>query len=292
MAPLVSGDRSGAALQWGGSVRWSAPGAGATALNRSVESFRKWGYPMHMADEAEFSHLLPSVTSGPFGAASVSEIEGTVDPMHALDILLKKAQQFGAKLVYPSEVTGLSMAGDRVSGVRTSQDSVEADVVVLASGVDTPRLAQMAGLNVPLKTSSGLLAHTTPHQQLIERVALAPGADIKQLPDGRIVTGMDFGATTITEPSKEEGLKLLQNAERFLPGLKGAILEYVTLGHRVLPKDGFPIVGFPDRRPNLYVASMHSGMTLCPIIGEIAAMEILDGATVDLLTPFRLSRFS
>jgi hypothetical protein len=33
-------------------------------------------------------------------------------------------------------------------------------------------------------------------------------------------------------------------------------------------------------------------MTMCPIIGQLAAMEILDGVSVDLLTPYRLSRFS
>ena len=53
-------------------------------------------------------------------------------------------------------------------------------------------------------------------------------------------------------------------------------METVTLGYRVLPRDGFPIVGFPDRRPNLYIAALHSGMTMCPIIGQLAAMEILD----------------
>ena len=69
-------------------------------------------------------------------------------------------------------------------------------------------------------------------------------------------------------------------------------VESVTLGYRVLPVDGFPIVGFPERRPNLYIAAMHSGMTMCPIIGQLAAMEILDGVTVDLLASYRLSRFT
>jgi hypothetical protein len=65
----------------------------------------------------------------------------------------------------------------------------------------------------------------------------------------------------------------------------------MTLGHRVLPQDGFPIVGFPERRPNLYIAALHSAMTMGPIIGQLAAMEILDGVEVDLFAPYRLSRF-
>ena len=41
-----------------------------------------------------------------------------------------------------------------------------------------------------------------------------------------------------------------------------------------------------------YVAAMHSGITLSPFIGQVAAMEILDGAHVDLLKPYRPSRFA
>ena len=236
--------------------------------------------------------MLPAVNPGSFGAASFSSLEGTVDPMHALIVLLHKAEQFGAKVEYPCEVTGLDMAGDRVRGVQTTRGPMEADVVVLASGVDTPRLAQMAGVNVPLKESSGLLAHTTPQARILDSVALGPGADIKQGLDGRIVTGRDFGPSNATDTSLEVGERLLKNAERYIEKLKGVPVESVTLGYRVLPEDGFPIVGFPERRPNLYIAAMHSGMTMCPIIGQLAAMEILDGATVDLLTSYRLSRFT
>ena len=277
-------------MQWGGSVQWTAPGNGSEALKRRIDRFRQWGYPMHLADETEFARLLPRVTPGPFGAACFSDLEGTVDPMHALGVLLKKAQEFGARLEYPAEVTGLDLRSG-LAGVQTTRGLVEADVLVLASGVDTPRLAQMAGVKVPLKESAGLLAHTAPHARLIDRVTLAPGADIKQTPDGRITTGTDFGATSTFDTSKETGMKLLENAQRFLPGLKGATLDYVTLGHRVLPEDGFPIIGFADKHPNLYIACMHSGMTMAPIIGQLAATEILDRAEIDLLSTFRLSRF-
>ncbi len=272
-------------VQWGETVQWSPSGAPATALGKTVNMYRRWGYPSHLIDEAEFSRLLPGVTPGPFGAALFSELEGTVDPVHATNALLKKAQQFGAKVEYPCEVTGIAKGS-----VATSRGPIETDVLVLASGTDTPRLAQMAGIRVPLKNSPGLLAHTAPQARWLDRIALAPGANIKQNPDGRIVTGTDFAASAITAPSREAGDKLLKNAAQFLPKLKDVSLETVTLGHRVLPEDGLPIVGFAGA--GLYIAAMHSGMTLAPIIGQLAAMEILDSAAVDLLTPFRLSRFS
>ena len=168
---------------------------------------------------------------------------------------------------------------------------MEADFRVLAAGVDTPRLAKLMQIDVPLKESPGILAHMAPAARMVERVAMAPGANIKQNPDGRIVTGTDFGGASTLDTSKEFGEKLLENARKFLPRMKDTRLETVTLGYRVLPKDDHPIVGFVEKCPNVYIAAMHSGITLSPLIGQIAATEILDGASVDLLKDFRPSRF-
>ena len=279
-------------VQWGGSVEWYPPGADAAELRQSVERHQRWGYSTRLIDDsADVTRLLPAISPGPFGVGCFSDQEGTVDPMHALGVLLAKAQQLGAKIEYPCEITGLSLAGNRVRAIQTSRGPMEADALVLACGVDTPRLARIAGVNVPLKESPGVLAHTTPQAAMLGRVALAPGANMKQNHDGRIVTGTDFGGSPVNDSSPEFGKKLLQNAGRFLEKLKGASLEKVTLGHRVMPEDELPIVGFSPRCPNLYIAAMHSGITLSPVIGQFAAAEILDAAAVDLLKPYRPSRF-
>ena len=80
-------------------------------------------------------------------------------------------------------------------------------------------------------------------------------------------------------------------AARVLPGIRGVAVERVTVGHRVMPADEYPVIGFSERCPNLYVAAMHSGVTLAPLIGQYAALEILDGARVSSLDPYRPSRF-
>jgi glycine/D-amino acid oxidase-like deaminating enzyme len=40
------------------------------------------------------------------------------------------------------------------------------------------------------------------------------------------------------------------------------------------------------------VAATHSGVTLAPLIGELASIEILDGVPVEMLEPYRPSRFA
>ena len=279
-------------VQWGGSIEWEPEGQAADELRQNIRRRQEWGYATHLVDEPELHRLLPGVLTGPIAAACHSEHEATVDPVQALGVLIQKAKDFGARFEYPCEVTGLEISTGRVRGVQSSKGPLEAGALVLAAGVGTPALAQMAGIHVPLKESPGVLAHSAPQPRLLDRVALAPGANLKQNPDGRIVTGSDFGGTPTIDTSKELGERLLHNATRFLPKLKGAALESVTLGYRVLPQDEYPIIGFAERYSNLYIAATHSGITLSPLVGQFAAMEILDGAGVELLKPYRPSRFA
>jgi glycine/D-amino acid oxidase-like deaminating enzyme len=121
---------------------------------------------------------------------------------------------------------------------------------------------------------------------------LAPGTDVKQNFDGRIVTGANFGDTGDAQPTMGLGRQYLATAAKYLPELRNAKVESMTLGYRVMPQDGYPIIGRSTRFPNFYVAALHSGMTCAPIVGQLAATEILDQVDVDLLHPYRASRFS
>ena len=277
-------------IQWGGSVEWYAAGQDAQRLCEGVERHRKWGYSTRLVDETELRRLLPGIEPGPIAAASYSDQEGTLDPVAAASALLAEAKRFGATIHYPSEVTGLELAGGRVQTVATPQGTRNADVLVVACGVGTPKVAAMAHVKVPLKDSPGVLAHTAPQPRLLHRLALGPGSHIKQDPSGRIIAGDNFAGSGGTDASHERGEQLLKHAARYLPKMQTK-LERVSLGWRVMPEDEFPIVGFTAQCPNLYVVATHSGNTLGPLIGQFAAAEILDGATIEMLGPYRLSRF-
>jgi glycine/D-amino acid oxidase-like deaminating enzyme len=123
-------------------------------------------------------------------------------------------------------------------------------------------------------------------------VMMPPGADVKQNDDGRIVTGANFGDTGDAQPTIELGHQYLETAARYLPRLNQATIDFMTLGYRVMPLDGHPIIGRSERFANFYVAAMHSGTTCAPIVGQLASLEILDQADVDLLQPFRAARVS
>jgi glycine/D-amino acid oxidase-like deaminating enzyme len=115
---------------------------------------------------------------------------------------------------------------------------------------------------------------------------------VVQRESGRVVTGSSFGGSPLVDAHEEGGRRLLRAAAEFLPFVAGAALAETTVGFRVLPEDEMPILGFASGRPNLYVAAMHSGVTLAPLVGQHAATEILDGVAVEALEPYRLSRFA
>ena len=176
--------------------------------------------------------------------------------------------------------------------MRVGGETIAADAVVIATGVDMPALGRTLGFDVPMEESPGLLAHTRPHARLVDRVLVAPGATLKQLPNGEIVTGVDFGGSPSRDTSPAMGRKLLEGASRFVPRLKETTLDRVTLGFRVLPADGQPIIGRLTTRPNVYLAAMHSGITLSPAVGQLATLELLDQVDVEILRPYRLDRFA
>jgi len=280
-------------LQLTGAVSWGpADSGGAVARRRRLAERQSWGYPIHEVNADEITKLLPGIVTGDVGYGQFCDIEGTIDPVAAATVLTRKAKELGATIIYPCEITGLDLGTDRIRGVQTTQGKFEADYVVVAAGNDTPRISAMAGFDVPLIESKGILAHSKPQAKCLDRVMIAPLTDAKQHLDGRIVTGQDFGETGNVDPTMELGQKYFDVLAKYLPAAASSQVEFMTLGHRVMPKDGHPIMDRAPKYPNMYVAAQHSGMTCAPIIGQLVSMEILDQVSVEMLTPYRLSRFA
>ena len=58
-----------------------------------------------------------------------------------------------------------------VRGVRTTAGIIEVSTLVLAGGMDNPRLAAMIWVNVRMKDSPGVLAHTPAQPHLLSRTS-------------------------------------------------------------------------------------------------------------------------
>ena len=292
-------------LTWGGELRWAATAEEAKRLIGQIKELQSWGYPIRLIDAAELKQMEPGLAPGMVVAASYTDFEGHVDTGQVVRACLAKASAWGATVYSQSKVTGFQLEHSskivRVKVVSVGERHIPCDAVVLAGGPDTAALAAYAGLKLPLYHTFGATMMTEPVAPIFQAVSvihtprdLEPQVNVRQLPDGSVMIhgGSHGGPHDGSLGRTEEELDwVLAAAVDFLPGLSGVKIREVRRGRRPIPQDGQPIIGFPVSWPNLYVAVMHSGVSLAPLIGEFAAIEIVDGSWIDLLEPYRVERF-
>jgi glycine cleavage system aminomethyltransferase T/glycine/D-amino acid oxidase-like deaminating enzyme len=155
-------------------------------LWRRTSSAKSWGVdPVSMISPVEIKELVPfvdeSILLGGFYTPSV----GIVDALGACAAMRERAETSGALAVFPStEVVGIDVERGRVRRLRTTGGDVEAEVVIIACGVWSPRLARMAGAAIPL---------TPAVHQMIDVAPVPWFADAKAEIEFPIVRDMDAG---------------------------------------------------------------------------------------------------
>ena len=120
-------------------------------LRRRMGSAKAWGVEgCRLITPAEIKNLVPyvneSILLGGFYTPSVA----VVDSLRFGTIMRERAQERGAEIRANTEVTGMDVEDGRVRRVRTTRGDIDADIVVVAGGVWSPRLGRMAGAAVPL----------------------------------------------------------------------------------------------------------------------------------------------
>lgn len=293
-------------VRWGGSLEWFEGAERQELLAAQIAEQADWGEPARMVGGAEFADLEPNVLFPADQVAAYSGNDGAVDPVASTLILLEAAKLLGATVRFPTEVLDVSMSGSRLQAVETSDGTIEADRLIVATGAapDMPR--RLAGIDVPQRSTPGIILLTTPMPRLLNRVVIAPGIHMHQRDDGRIVLGEQDGAPQTEAhaarlagrpndfPSRliaeQHGERMLAIARRFLPGIADAGIDDAYIGWRPLPIDGHPVLGTAPDRPDIYLAVMHSGVSLAPIVGRLVSRELLDGESQERLAPFRPGR--
>lgn len=275
-------------LSWCGGLCWDLPEA---ELDAYAAQHHGWGYGIQPVNRATSIMIEPNLASPPDYALHTAE-EGAVEPVAAAELLLKDAERHGATVLSGTEVKRLLKENGRIIGVETSEGILHADHVVLAAGTGTVALAASVDIDVPLETPPGLIVHSRPAPKLLNGLVMAPELHMRQTAEGRIIAGGDFGGTNPGDDPQKAADELFGKLQAALKGGEALELDFHTIGYRPTPKDGLPILGDIDAAPGLYLAVLHSGVTLAPLVGLLAAEEIVDSKKVPDLSSFRLSRFA
>ena len=295
-------------IHWGGSLEWYHTDAQEKEITDGILRTQQLGAPMWMLSEERVAEIEPNLVLGGERKAAYSSRDGAIDSALTTRALVDKVTAHGGSAVYPARVTGIRQQRGKVI-VATDVAPFEVDLAVIAAGAGANEIASMLDLGTDLvkPATPGVVVTTRPMERLINTVCYTTDTHFHQLPDGRVILGEKAGppateqhlsyltdrpnAYPSTELATQHAARVIAMAGRHIPQIADAEVESVGVGWRPLPLDGLPVVGHVPDMPGIYLASMHSGVTLAPIVGHLAAMEILDNARVDLLSDFRVERF-
>lgn len=289
---------------WGGCIHWAENIAEAERLKAEMTEFDLTGYPAQMITADDLADMAPNVSFGPIHAAAINSMDAHIDPVHVTQAFLKQAESSGAEIVHPCEVKELQFSGEKLKGVATTTGNYALDRLVIAGGVDTPPLAAQAGYAPKLKHAPGILLHTNAIGPTLDHVFESPQMYFKQMQSGRIVgndgsyapdipehAGILHGPMDMPDEIRTlHGERILNTFREKIRNLENARYDHLTLGYRPMPEDGLPVAGFSPGNSDVYIAVMHSGVTLAPIMGRYITHELVNDAPIDELAPYRPGR--
>ena len=255
-------------------------------LRRRMASAKSFGVDgVRLVTPAEVKELVPfideSVIVGGFYTPSVA----VVDSLRFGTIMRERAQELGAVQVFPNtEVLGIDVENGRVKRVRTSRGDVEAGVVVIACGVWSPRIARMAGANIPLTPAVHQMIDVGPVPRFLSSTSAIEFPIVRDMDtnmyerqDGQglevgsyahrpilhepdEIPSLEEASLTPTElPFTQEDFELqLEHALELVPEILGdesVGIKYAINGLLSLTPDGLPLLGETPEVKGLWSAA-------------------------------------
>jgi glycine cleavage system aminomethyltransferase T/glycine/D-amino acid oxidase-like deaminating enzyme len=243
-------------------------------LRRRIVSAASWGVePVSLVSPGQVKELVPfldeSIILGGFYTPSV----GVVDSLRAGTIMRERGSESGALSVLANtEILGIEVEHGQLRRVRTTRGDVEAETVVIACGVWSPRIARMAAASIPLTPAVHQMIDVGPvprfagttksieypivrdmDTNMYERqdgTGLEVGSYAHRpiLHDPEEIPSIDEAALSPTElPFTQEDFELqLEHALQLVPEVLGdesVGIKYAINGLLSLTPDGLPILG-------------------------------------------------
>jgi len=130
---------------------------------RRVSAFNRYcGVDVQEIGATEVGELFPLARTDDILAGFYVKDDGRANPVDVTMSLAKGARMAGATIVEGVPVTGVLTANGSVTGVRTDQGDIEAEIVVNCAGMWARQLAARNGVNVPLQAAEHYYLLTEP----------------------------------------------------------------------------------------------------------------------------------
>ena len=274
----------GVSVRWTGSLRWS-------------DAATERGETVHLAPgqrwigRREIAELEPHLQALP-EQAIYTPTDGGTDPVRTTQALVDAARTLGAQVVLNAGLAALEVIGGRVHGVRCAAGVYPTSTVVLAAGTGVRALCAPLGIMLPVAASPACLLHVAAQPGLVRTILATPVYEVRESHAGHLVMTASYadGAGSGGAPDwlARHTLARLRASFGGAPPLR---LLGQHVGQRPMPPDG-PMVGPLTSERSVYVAVMHSALTLAPTVGRLVADELSRGEPVAEFQRCRPQRFS
>ncbi|WP_310728640.1 FAD-dependent oxidoreductase [Streptomyces sp. N2A] len=255
--PHVTLRRTGS-LSWADTpAQESRPGPGQLRIGRS-----------------DVAALEPNLRHPPDQAIYTPSDAG-VDPTAMTYALAAAAGAHGATVLHNTAVTSLQVTDGRVEGVLTSTGLHAAATVVLAAGTGVPKLCEPLTADLAIAASPATLARVTAPPGLVKTIVASPDFEVREVRDGDLLLVVPHaeGTAASLEQAAQDAFQHLKAA--FQESDDCRLLGYRT-GTRPMPAHG-PVIGPVTHDRSVYVAVMHSAISLAPTVGRLIADELVTG---------------
>ena len=262
------------------------------------EALRR-GLSVEQVDPSEIQGLIPGITGRTLGGLFFTN-GGHANPQRAVQAFAWAFQDLGGRFHQHTAVTGMKVAGGRVTSVETTEGSITADVVVAAAGPQTGLLAEMVGVHVPVAPARVEIIATAPLEPLFGIGLVGNGLYGRQAARGNLLFGggpHEWTDVGLTDNPSKPNTPLIRNIARrlaeLLPGVADVPVIRSWAGVVEQAPDYLPIIDRLDSPSNYVVvtASAH-GFGIAPATGKAVSELVLYGESSIDISALGLDRFS
>jgi sarcosine oxidase subunit beta len=270
------------------------------SMRKSVASQKTAGLELSMLDRKQVLDINPYIGEKILGA-SFCPTDGHVNPFLVTYAFFQKAKSLGARFFTHTEVKAVRLQKNRVSAVITDKQTFATDLVVNAAGVAGRKVANMVGLDLPMKPVFSEAMITEPYPPLFKQmIGHARGLFYgRQTVHGSFFWGGFVGTEQFIHREGKPlfhfiGPAISQMVIDYFPLLKNVNVIRTWSGLIAQMSDSIPVLGFTEEVPGFVFATGFSGhgFGLAPVIGRLICELIMDCRTSIPLADFCFGRFN
>ncbi len=242
---------------------------------------------VELVSRNDIAEMVPQLRDDDLLGGTFCPTDGFVDPHSVMMGFMLNARARGARLWLDTNVTGIRVENDKVTGVETSRGYVSTATVVNAAGAWAAAVATMAGSELPVEPLRRQLVPTEPFDGLPKRfpmvIDMSSGFHFRREGKGILLAWNDPDETTGFKTEFESSFveKILTHAAERVPCLIDAEVNPRRgwAGLYEMTPDHHSIIGPAPDVAGLYFVNGFSGHGVMhsPASGRITSDLILEG---------------